>query len=316
MIAKQVGDALAHGHPFDSALAVAYDFLSNLEFLRVVDHGFHPKNETALVVHLEPVLFNLMFDAASWDASAKVGEMRDDLSFKIAAQFTSKVHDLRGAKAQRAMAKQFRIEFRKLLAALEENIGREFTLIGHPVVLELLKNILHWRGDPFGVLTENLRPFLIGEPVGEFLRSGHIFDPGERIIELGVTDAIGLQFPGQPFMAVHINLDWHGKPGLNPHMDEPQMTVHKIEVQVQTLPPCGFNERALIRTRLGESKPEAAAGFKNRKNTHQAMLNAVALGHFSRRLILVDIRFQVLESPSIFFGHRDRMVFHALRVFQ
>src|SRR5438128_6092439 len=34
--------------------------LSNFEFPGIIDHGFNPKNETGLVVHLEPVRFCVM----------------------------------------------------------------------------------------------------------------------------------------------------------------------------------------------------------------------------------------------------------------
>ena len=105
MLAKQVGDALAHGHPFDLSFTLALDFLSNLENFGIVDNGFNPKNQTSLVVHLEPVLLNTMFDPASRYAAGKIGEIGNDLPFKIAAQFTSKkVHNVLGAKAQCGMA--------------------------------------------------------------------------------------------------------------------------------------------------------------------------------------------------------------------
>ena len=46
-----------------------------------------------------------MFDPASRYAAGKIGEIGNDLPFKIAAQFTSKkVHDLLGAKTQCGMA--------------------------------------------------------------------------------------------------------------------------------------------------------------------------------------------------------------------
>src|SRR5947208_3120490 len=122
--AEQIGDSFPHGHPFDFAFALADDLLSNFEFLGIVDHGFDPKNETGLVVHLDPVLFDTMLDSASRHTAGEVGEIGDDLSFEIAAQLASKKgHDFLGAKAQCAMAQEFRIKFRKALSASKENIG-------------------------------------------------------------------------------------------------------------------------------------------------------------------------------------------------
>src|SRR3989442_9284404 len=86
-------------------ILVADNLLSNFEFPGIMDHGFNPKNETGLVVHLDPVLFDTMLDSASRHAAGEVGEIGDDLSFEIAAQLASKKgHDFLGAKAQCAMA--------------------------------------------------------------------------------------------------------------------------------------------------------------------------------------------------------------------
>ena len=66
-------------------------------------------------------------------------QIRDDLAFEIAAQHASKkVHDVLGAKAQRAVAEQFWIEF---------------ALSGHPVMRTPPKDVLHLQGDlPAGLL--------------------------------------------------------------------------------------------------------------------------------------------------------------------
>jgi hypothetical protein len=48
----------------------ASDFLSDFEFLGIIDHHFHPKNQTGLVIHFQPVLFNAMFDPCSGDSPA------------------------------------------------------------------------------------------------------------------------------------------------------------------------------------------------------------------------------------------------------
>jgi len=86
-------------------LAFARDLLGYPEFLGIVDNGFDPKNEPRLVIYLEPVLFDTMFHSRSTRATAdEAREIGDDLAFELAVQFTPKeVHDLLGAKAQRAV---------------------------------------------------------------------------------------------------------------------------------------------------------------------------------------------------------------------
>src|SRR5437870_12585356 len=86
-----------------------------------------------------------MFDSRSFHAAGPTGEIRDDLAFKIAAQLSSKKgHDFLGAKAQGAVAEQFWVEFRKVSVALEQNVGREFTLSRQPVVLAVETEIPSW----------------------------------------------------------------------------------------------------------------------------------------------------------------------------
>ena len=85
-------------------------------------------------------------------------------------------------------------------AALEQNVGRKFTLSRHPIVLGVLKNILHLRRDQLGILTENLGPVQIREAIGELLRSAHILDPQKRVLVFGVANAIGLQLAREPFV--------------------------------------------------------------------------------------------------------------------
>src|SRR3989449_10069925 len=116
-------------------LPLRMTFFRTLNSPGIIDHGFNPKNETGLVVHLDPVLFDTMLDSASRHTAGEVGEIGDDLSFEIAPQLASKKgHNFPGAKAQCAMAQEFRIKFRKALSASKENIGREFALGGYPVV--------------------------------------------------------------------------------------------------------------------------------------------------------------------------------------
>src|SRR6059036_325048 len=77
-------------------------------------------------------------------------------------------------------------------------------------------------------------------------------------------------------------------------MDQAEVSIHKVEVQMQTLPSCGFDKRALIRKWLLEEKRERATGFKDGENAHQAMLDSVALGKLSRRpsVSMLDARYR------------------------
>jgi hypothetical protein len=117
-------------------------------------------------------------------------------------------------------------------------------------------------------------------------------------------------------MAVQIDLNRHRKPGLNPNMDQTEIAIHEVEVQMQAFPPCRLDERALTRFRLFEFERERTARFKDRVDTHQTLLDAIALGERSRGLLFINVRCQVLEWPSLALGHRHRMIFDAFRVFE
>jgi hypothetical protein len=90
-------------------------------------------------------------------------------------------------------------------------------------------------------------------------------------------------------------------------MDETEVAVHEVEVQVQTLAPGGPNEG----TSPLEAEGEGAAGLKDGKDTHQPLLDAVALGQLSSRVLLADIRHEILKRPRMLLSHGDRMVLHA-----
>ncbi len=49
------------------------------------------------------------------------------------------------------------------------------------------------------------------------------------------------------------------KPGLNTDMNQAEVTVHEIEVQMQTLPPGRFDKRTLIGKRFLKQKRKAPA---------------------------------------------------------
>ena len=69
------------------------------------------------------------------------------------------------------------IQFGKLSTALEQNVGGKLALSGDPIMLGVLKDIVHLRRHQIGVLAEDFGPVEIGESLGEFLRARWIFDP-------------------------------------------------------------------------------------------------------------------------------------------
>jgi hypothetical protein len=81
-------------------------------------------------------------------------------------------------------------------------------------------------------------------------------------------EVIGREFPCEPLVPIEIDLDLHGKPSLNTHMDETEVAVHKVEIEMQTLAPSGLDEG----TSPLEAEGEGAAGLKDGKDTHPSSI--------------------------------------------
>ena len=90
-------------------------------------------------------------------------------------------------------------------------------------------------------------------------------------------------------------------------MDETEVAVHEVEIEMQTLAPSGLDEG----TSLLETEGEGAAGLEDGKDTYQPLLDSVALGQLSSRVLLADIRHEILKRPRMLLSHGDRMVLHA-----
>jgi len=106
-----------------------------------------------------------------------------------------------------------------------------------------VENVPHLRIDPLGILVEDRGPIQARKAIGEGLRFGHVLDPEKDVVVLGIADVISRQLPSEPLVSIEIDLDLHGKPGLNTHMDETAVAIHEVEVQVQTLAPGGLHEK-------------------------------------------------------------------------
>jgi len=61
---------------------------------------------------------------------------------------------------------------------------------------------------------------------------------------------------------------------------------------------------------------KGAAGFKDGENTDQAVLDSIARGQLSRRLVFVDVGCKVSKRPSMFFSHCDGLIVHAFGVLE
>ena len=64
------------------------------------------------------------------------------------------------------------------------------------------------------------------EPVSQFLGTLPVVNPDQGVVGRGEADAFRHQLPGQPAMAVAVELQTEWRPSGNPQMDEAQPGVH------------------------------------------------------------------------------------------
>ena len=69
-IAEKIRHSLPHRNPLHDTPVLASDFLSDFEFLGIINHHLHPKNRTGFIAHFQPVLFNTMYDTCPGNSFA------------------------------------------------------------------------------------------------------------------------------------------------------------------------------------------------------------------------------------------------------
>ena len=101
----------------------------------------------------------------------------------------------------------------------------------YPIVGHGSEQIVEEWIDLLGIAGSQPRPIQRRKSVRQFLRLCEVFDPDKGVVELPVMNAPLIEFPSQPLMSVHIYLDLKGKPGLEPDMNQTEVSIHEIEIQ-------------------------------------------------------------------------------------
>jgi hypothetical protein len=197
----------------------------------LIDHGFDAQYTPMFVVHFNPVLIHPVFNPRSGVTGF---EFVQDLALKERMEFsTEKGQDILGAEAHRGVMQQFFIKALEGGGVLEQNIGGKFGLIGNPVIRHSGQKILGQGIDLSGEGGQDSRPVLFHQAVGEPLSPFKIVDLAKGVIGFNERKPVFTHLFGQPLVAVDIDLDLKGKPGLEADMDPPELPVEKIEVVEQ-----------------------------------------------------------------------------------
>jgi hypothetical protein len=143
---------------------------------------------------------------------------------------------------QTGMVEQSRVEFDQVLAALEEEIGAVFGLVDDPVIaLALEPGLAQERVDLACPAIQDLDPAEPGEAVSQGLGLVRVVELGEGVIVLHEADARVVELPGQPVVAVDVDLRGEGEPGLDTDVAETEVRIKAVEIE-NALGPAGEDE--------------------------------------------------------------------------
>ena len=95
---------------------------------------------------------------------------------------------------------------------------------------------VHEQVDLDDVRVQQTWPIQRAEAVRELLGCGKILDPEKCVVAFRKADIVLLQFTGESFMSVDVDLDLEREPRLQFDVDQAGITINEIEVQEKALP--------------------------------------------------------------------------------
>src|ERR1700685_1900983 len=158
LIVMHVADTLAHRKPTLRLGTVPMPtFPVNLERSGLIDDGFHAQHQTQLVVHLQPVLAHVMFDACSGLTYRLVMGLHFAIvSFMPLPPEIAK--DSLGTESEQGELQQSHEQYPQNALVDEADIGGILGLIDDPVMRHALEFRLEQRIDQLRIPLQYLRP--------------------------------------------------------------------------------------------------------------------------------------------------------------
>ncbi len=138
--------------------------------------------------------------------------------------------------------------------------------------------------------------------IGQRLRAGKIFDPGEAVIPPLVSQMGRVQLPCQPLAAIEDHADIERKPGLHTHVGQSEHFVSEVDVVMETFPrPAAeiqFPPLPVTEDLVGNAVLQRA------QYRHEAVgSDAFSLLNATDQFFLVGVARQVLDGASLLLGH-------------
>jgi hypothetical protein len=273
--------ALGKGSPGFDASSIAFaDETTDTEDGGMVDDGLDAKDRAELVIHLDPVSLDAMFDP---DPPATDTAFIENLPLEEPVKLTTEEsQDVLGGEAQRAVFHQFRIQAVEGFGGIENDIGSQFALIGNPVIGELPEKVLEEGIGTPGKPIKNLHPVAFDEAVSKTLGSVEVIDGKERVFGTCVSDTVTVHLPGEYLVTVDADLDEKWEPCLQADVKPSELGIDEVEVQMEATARAGGEAEAVP----GLAKVEGSACFGGAKDADETLSDAVLLGNPMRVFFL------------------------------
>lgn len=308
-VAMEVGDAFVHGTPDGGFFAAADSLSADFELPGVVDDGLDAEDQSAFVVHLDPVVSHAVFDSRAGDAifSAFGEHLAVVMGIESSAE---KAQDVGGLEVKHGVIEQAWVNLGQLGAGVEQEIGSVLGLIDDPVVLEVGQSIFEQGTDPSREAPQAFDPVFLNEAIGESLRLGRIIEFDEDVVLLDESAAGADQLSSQIVVPVDGDLDGPGKKDRKADVDQPQIAIEVVEVKDQAR----RARRSEVGTSFGVDEPEAGTVLQTAQDADQSLINGMFAEQVGDDPILAMRSGKIEVRPALALRQSLGMIDDALRL--
>ena len=204
--------------------------------------------------------------------------------------------DVLRREVDRGVIQQPRVQFAQRTAAGEQDVRGEFRLCGHPVVAHVTQPAVGTdvRIDLLRPLRELLDPVQLCEAVGQLLGLLGVVELCEGVVMLHEAEAFFEHLPGQPVVAVDVDLDRVGEPRFQADIHQAEFGVQVIIVQHALRPPLEVQRRTAFAVFQGNR----AAGLLNAQHGDHSLGELILADECLNELVLLELSLAILVGAT------------------
>jgi hypothetical protein len=196
------------------------------------------------------------------------------------------------------------------LLGRKTQVRAELSLIDDPAIAAFFEEGLLQQGvHRLDQAIEDAHPIESAKGLGELLRPGGVIGLQKSVLALDEAEVTLLHLPGEPFMAVDVDLTGEGKHGLHADVHETEVGIKEVVVQ-NALRSLSEGE---ARATLPAEQLDATAKFLAAQHGHQPLGFRFLLEQIMAKLVLVRFGFEVFVWGVGVLGQGPRMFHETLR---